>query len=126
MLPLESRAICGGDVRAGAVERALGVEKVAPPSVERLKKMSPRGGVPSTTLSIQTTLMLPAGSTAICGKNEWPVLFEIFFGVENVCASATSTEAVRVSRTARAARLINWSKKVFTRITAYLPSLTWG
>src|SRR5216683_2180986 len=61
MLPLESRATCGGDVRAGAVERALGVEKVAPPSVERLKKMSPRGGVPWTTLSIQTTFMLPAG-----------------------------------------------------------------
>src|SRR5216684_4331703 len=120
MLPLESTATSGTDADAPAVlfERFLGIEKVAPPSAERLKKMSPEKL--TTTLAIQTTLMFPLESTAMRGKDEARVLLEMFFGVENVCAWATSAEAVRVSRTARAARLMNLSKKVFTRIMAHL------
>jgi hypothetical protein len=40
MLPLESVAICGAQEAPGSFERFCGVEKVAPPSLERLKKMS--------------------------------------------------------------------------------------
>jgi hypothetical protein len=58
MLPLGSVAI---RVRATetrrSFERFCGVEKVAPPSLERLKKMSP--------LTFQTTLMLSLESMAI-------------------------------------------------------------
>ncbi len=40
MLPLESVAICGAPEAPGSLERFSGVEKVAPPSLERVKKMS--------------------------------------------------------------------------------------
>src|SRR5437667_380360 len=59
MLPLESTAICGNTEEPALLERFLGVEKVTPPSVERLKKISK---LPDSS---QTTLMLPLGSTAI-------------------------------------------------------------
>ena len=59
MLPLESVAICSGQDPRRSFDRFCGVEKVAPPSLERLKKMSPKG---------QTTLMLSLESMAIC----WP------------------------------------------------------
>ena len=67
MLPLESVAICGAQARR-SFERFCGVEKVAPPSLERLKKMS---------LKVQTTLMLPLESMAICASRgpTGPVLF---------------------------------------------------
>src|SRR5437667_6382202 len=64
--------------------------------------------------------MLPEGSTAICGKIESPVLFEMFFGVENTCAWATSADVVRTSRPASAAHLMNLSKQVFARLMAHL------
>src|SRR5437667_3019280 len=40
MLPLESTTIWGFSESPGSLERFSGVEKVAPPSLERLKKMS--------------------------------------------------------------------------------------
>src|SRR5260370_16504980 len=87
MLPLESTAICGispQPVQAlCAWERFLGVEKVTPPSVERLKKMSkmlPLG----SSLPSQTKLMLPLESRVICSITEKSKEFERFLGVEKV------------------------------------------
>src|SRR5438876_197591 len=73
ILPPESTAICGPTETPEMLDRFLGVEKVAPPSVERLKKISKLPGV----LSSQTTLMLPLESTAICGNTEDPALLEM-------------------------------------------------
>jgi len=87
MLPLESTAICGissQPVQAlWALERFLGVEKFAPPSVERLKKMSkmlPLG----SSLPSQIKLMLPLESRAIFSTTEKSKVFERFLGVEKV------------------------------------------
>src|SRR5260370_11155784 len=87
MLPLESTAICGispQPVQAlCAWERVLGVEKVTPPSVERLKKMSkmlPLG----CSLHSQTKLMLPLESKVIWSITEKGKAFERFLGVEKV------------------------------------------
>src|SRR2546428_101581 len=79
MLPAESRAICGSNDEPVLLERFVGVEKVVPPSVERLRKISALPGL----LSAQATLMLPFESKAICG---WPdfVSLERFLGTENV------------------------------------------
>src|SRR6267142_1121416 len=68
MLPFLSRAICGSIEPLGLVEIMFGAENVTPPSIELLKRIPrlilprPRGSSVS-----QTTLMLPALSTAICG-----------------------------------------------------------
>ena len=58
MLPLESTAICGNTEEPALLERFLGVEKVTPPSVERLKKISKL----PVMLSSQITLILPLES----------------------------------------------------------------
>src|SRR5260370_39827584 len=114
MLAREVAARRGGVDWSGLFERFVGVEKVAPTSVERLKKMLK---LPEVSFC-QTTLMLPLESTAIRGSSELPVL-EIFFGVENTCAWATSADAARPSRPASAPRLMNLSKRVFARIIAH-------
>jgi hypothetical protein len=79
MLPLESVAICGAEEAPESLERFSGVEKVAPPSLERVKKMAQLPRV----YSCQTTLMLPLGSVAICAAKA-PRWFERFCGVEKV------------------------------------------
>jgi len=62
MLPFLSTAICGSIEPAVLVESIFGAENVAPPSLEPLNQMA---RLP-VSLS-QTTLMLPALCTAICG-----------------------------------------------------------
>src|SRR5260370_22332236 len=65
MLPLESATICALNEKPELLDTFFGVEKVAPPSVERVKKMwglGPGGGV-----SAHTTLTLPPASTTIRG-----------------------------------------------------------
>jgi len=78
MLAVESRAICGFCEKPVLFERFVGVEKVAPPSVERLRKISKLPGL----MSCQTTLMFPFKSEAICGPDDL-VSLERFL-VENV------------------------------------------
>src|SRR5260370_34319777 len=79
MLPLESRAICGLNDTPTLLDTFVGIEKVVPPSVERLRKISALPGL----LSAQTTSMLPVESKAICGWNALASL-ERFLGVEKV------------------------------------------
>src|SRR6266849_4391870 len=81
MLPFLSTAICGViEEPVGLFETITGVENVAPPSAERVKKTSGLPGVSSS----QTTLMLPLASSAMRGLKEKPELLERFLGVENV------------------------------------------
>jgi len=70
---VESRAICGSNEEPVLLERFLGVEKVVPPSVERLRKISALPGL----LSAQTTLMLPFESKAICGEPDFVSLEKV-------------------------------------------------
>src|SRR5437016_5202380 len=79
MFPLESKAICGLSDAPKLFETFLGVEKGAPPSVERLRKTSKLPGL----LSCQTTSMLPLESKAICGEDDLASL-KRFFGAEKV------------------------------------------
>src|SRR6267143_5025881 len=81
MLPLESTASCGFPESGVSLERFSGAEKVVPPSVERLKKMSQLFVLGS--LSTQTTLIAPPPSTAIRGLKGKPELKKTFLGVEN-------------------------------------------
>src|SRR5260370_42325593 len=89
MLPLTSTEMSGSDEKPVLLERFFDLENVAPPSVERLKKMSrlPAG------LSSQTTSMLPLASATICALNEKPELLDPLFGVEK--AAPPSVERVR-------------------------------
>src|SRR5260221_14674160 len=83
MFPVKSTLICSGVEGKGPVlevVRFCGAENVAPPLVLRLKKTSLLPGVKSA----QVTLMLPAESTAIRGRVEFPVLLEMFAGTEKV------------------------------------------
>src|SRR5439155_1307270 len=81
MLPLLSTAICGPIDPLGLVDTIFGAENVFPPSLEPLNQMA------RLPLSLsQTTLMLPAVSTAICGT-EYKAVFivaERFVGAEKV------------------------------------------
>src|SRR6266446_2471903 len=80
MLPPASSAICGLLDWPRLLDRFLGIEKVAPLSDERLKKMS---GLPGPSFS-HATLMLPVRSTVTCGLTEFPMLLERLFGIEKV------------------------------------------
>src|SRR6266852_5597088 len=80
ILPAASTDTCGLALSAASRERFCGAEKVAPPSLERLKRMSQLPGVSST----QTTLRAPLLSTEMRGLKENPELLEMFVGVENV------------------------------------------
>src|SRR3977135_1564164 len=79
MLPLASTAICGFVELAASCDRFCGLEKFAPPSMERLKKIS----FPAA-LFTQTTLMWPWLSTAMCGLGTKPELLDIWTGDKNV------------------------------------------
>jgi len=87
MLPPASTAICGNLERETVLlERLWGVEKMAPPLLERVKKMFPMWPLGPRWSSAQTTLILPLESTAI-GVLSWAslsVLLEIFLAMENV------------------------------------------
>ena len=80
MLPPESTAMYGLPAPRGSFEMFFGVENVAPPSLERVKRICQLPGV----LSCQTTLMLPLESTTIWGFSESPGSLERFSGVEKV------------------------------------------
>src|SRR6266702_4306922 len=99
MLPLESLAICGSKDVPPSLEMFEGVEKLAPPSAERLKKISelPR------ELSTQTRLILPPASTAICSACVLPEEFEMFFGGEKTtwAWAATADTAKSTTKPAR-------------------------
>ena len=81
MLPLLSTAICGPIDPLGLVDTIFGAENVFPPSLEPLNQTA---RLP-VSLS-QTTLMLPAVSTAICGTENKAVFIvaERFVGAEKV------------------------------------------
>src|SRR6266513_1854778 len=80
MLPAVSTAICGAEYKSVFIvaERLVGVEKVMPPSVERLKKILEVPKLQSG-LSCHTILMLAAASTVITGLKEHPGLLETCF-----------------------------------------------
>src|SRR5437867_2969315 len=89
ILPPESTASCGKNEKPALLERFLGIEKVTPPLLERLKKISELPGVSSS----QITLMLPLASTAMCGSAERPASLERFLGVEK--ATPPSVERLK-------------------------------
>src|SRR5207245_6408203 len=99
MLPLKSRAICGFCETPVLLETFVGVEKVRPPSVERLRRISKLPGL----MSCQTTLMLPFKSKAICGADDL-VSLETFL-VENV--APPSLERLKKTSTAAWLRLLS-------------------
>src|SRR6476646_10915762 len=80
MLPAESVAICGEEDESESCEILTGVEKVAPPSVERANRISRFPG-PS---SFQTTLIPSCESTAMRGSKGKRVELEMIFGAEKV------------------------------------------
>src|SRR5882724_1223542 len=80
MLPPASTAMNGLEEKVELLEMFFGPEKLTPPSVERLMKISKLPGLSFA----QTTLILPFLSTAICGSIEPAVLVESIFGAENV------------------------------------------
>src|SRR5947209_1351727 len=82
ILPLESTAIRGLKEKPEELEMFFGVEKVAPPSEDRLNKMFELLAVSSS----HTTLMLPVASTAIWGVKVKRGSLETFFGEEKSCA----------------------------------------
>src|SRR6266849_4403695 len=88
ILPLESTANRALD-EPGLLETFFGVgKKVAPPSVEREKKMSglTLGGV----FSSQDTFILPPASSASCGPLALPGMLERFLGIgEKVAPPST-------------------------------------
>jgi len=63
-------------------ETFCAVENVAPPSLDRAKKMSVLRS--AGLISAQTTLMLPPASTAMNGLEEKVELLEMFFGPEKL------------------------------------------
>src|SRR5713226_7156243 len=81
MLPFLSTATCSASDKPASLERFCGVgENVAPPSLERAKKMSPL----PTVVSSQATLILPPASTARRALNEEPAFLETFASAESV------------------------------------------
>src|SRR3989442_9042174 len=93
MLPMESTAmlprfvaapIPGTNEEPALLERFLGGEKVAPPSEERLKKISELPPVMMLVKLSQTTSMLPLESTTICAPPETPAMLDRFLGAEKV------------------------------------------
>src|SRR4051794_2630420 len=77
MVPWESRAILG--LLDTPFAMLTGVEKVAPPSIERLKKP-----LLSPLKALQVMLIFPAESTAICGAVDPPGSLEGFWGLARV------------------------------------------
>ena len=92
------------------LERSCGAENVAPPLVERLKKMSRFPGLSSS----HTTLILPLLSTPICELNESPVLLERFCGAENVTPPLVE----------RLNRMSSWPGVLSVQTTLMLPPLS--
>src|SRR6266481_1209972 len=81
MLPLESTAIFSSDGKNVVPDTVIGVEKVAPPSLDWLKKTG-LANPPPFTNSLQTTSMLPPASTTTCGICVWS--FDTWTGAEKV------------------------------------------
>src|SRR5215831_18161384 len=80
ILPPGSVPICAVLENPGLWDKFKRAEKLWPPSVERVKKMSKFPGLSFS----HTTLILPARSTAISALLEFPTLCERLLGAEKL------------------------------------------